>query len=266
MNYYEFVGFAVDTTHTDITPPDRPTIRTALFLLDFDGTLVDIADRPDAVQIPSNLSSLLTELHERTGGAMAIVSGRKLDDIEHFLPDYPGSIYASHGAEWRKDGERGHNPDCDGPELDRVRKILKAYCEETDLLFEDKPVSVVVHYRKAPDKWAQAHAFANALIAECPHLMIRQAKMAFEVCHVDASKRTAVEDMLKRFPGRHPLAFGDDATDEEMFDAVLAAGGETIKVGEGTTSATHRLGTPAELRELLAKWLARQRQMACPAD
>ena len=250
----------------DCGPENLPSLPNAVILLDFDGTLVDIADTPDGIQIPPELEASLAGLHAATDGAMAIVSGRKLSDIERFLPKFPGTIYASHGIEWRKDGQRGHLTDFDEDELQRIRVRLRTYCTENDLLFEDKPKSLVVHFRSAPDKGPSAEAFVQELVADAPKLTVRNAKMAFEICHVNATKRTAVEEMTARFPDRRPVAFGDDTTDEDMFEAVIAAGGVAVKVGDGETAATHRLGSPKDVHDLLGAWLANEEEQTCLAD
>ena len=123
------------------------------------------------------------------------------------------------------------------------------------VLVEDKPCSVAVHFRQAPERMTDGEAVLDTLVKQTPGFVLHHAKMALEVHPEDVSKRGAVGPLIDRWARRVPVAFGDDATDEGMFEAVNAAGGHSIKVGEGETAADWRLDAPADVRAVLARWL-----------
>lgn len=247
-----------DIAPIDLSPEDLlghlPPIEEALLLLDFDGTLVALADRPDGVVVPEPLPGLLAALHARARGAMAIVTGRDLDAILGFLPDAPGDIFASHGAERRVDGVRRSLSTPRGFEA-QSRTAAEWVAERDGLLFERKPLSFVVHYRLRPDAEDAARKVCEDAAAALDGYGVARAKMAFEVKPRAASKAAAVARMGRRFPDRSVVAFGDDVTDEAMFDPAMAEGGVAVKVGEGPTSAPYRLAAPSDVLRILHLWL-----------
>jgi trehalose 6-phosphate phosphatase len=256
-NFYDIIGFAPRHTEPRAGAPEVPELERVLFLIDFDGTLVDIAERPDAVEVPGEVLHLLYDLHGRTGGATAIVSGRRMEDLERFVPDFPGAIIGSHGAEV-KDGETfWRHPAAESEALSCIRRMAETWAElNPGVLVEDKPCSVALHFRKVPDRMGDGEALLDAVVRQNPGFMLHHAKMALEVHPDDVSKRAAVGQLMRRWPRHVPVAFGDDRTDEGMFEVVNAAGGRSIKVGPGETAADWRLEGPGEVRETLARWLA----------
>jgi len=232
-------------------PPGVPglgPIERAALLLDFDGTLVEIAARPDAVRVPPELPGLLRRLSEQLSGALAIISGRPLRDLDHFLP-VPLAMAGDHGATVR--------PDPRAPAIDpglphppaawRVRADELA-ARHPGALIEDKEHGFVFHYRQAPDAGDEAHALLASLVAEDPAAFtLLEARMAWEVRPHGASKATAVRDLMVRppFQGRVPVFIGDDVTDEEGMEAARSFGGMGFKLQDA-------FGTPAELRAWLA--------------
>jgi len=255
-NFYEMIGFQTGHAEPQHGAPEQPDLDRAAFFIDFDGTLVDIADRPDAVRVPHRAGELLRALHDRTDGATVVVSGRRMADLERFLPDFPGILIGSHGAERREGGKHWQHAAKDTPELDCIRKMVRVWADsEPDVLLEEKPCSIVLHFRQAPDRMAEADGFLRSVVEHNKGFMLHHARMALEIHPDDVSKRGAIAPLMDRWPKRRPIAFGDDATDEGMFDAVNRRGGLTIKVGPRETCANFRLDGPRDVYDTLSTWL-----------
>jgi trehalose 6-phosphate phosphatase len=235
-----------------------PPAHAALFL-DFDGVLVDLAAGPDAIVVPAALRTLLPRLETALGGALAIVSGRAVADLERHIGPLPGWVAGSHGGERRRPGQ------ADAPHpltaIDRVavvqRRVKTLAQFGTAILVEIKPLGAVVHYRGDPSKEDVLRRAAEEIAAHSPGFECHPAKMAFELRPRDVGKDKVVADWLQRAPfrGRTPVYFGDDLTDEPALGMVQAAGGRAIKVGKGPSVARHRLDSPTEVLATLTRWL-----------
>ncbi len=259
MEFYDLIGFHADGDEPGDAGQDRPDLSRSLILTDFDGTLVDLAQTPDGITVAPRVSQVLAGLMQRTGGAVAVVSGRRLSDLRRFLPEFDGTLVASHGAEWIEDGEVRRHEVADSPELANLRTILGAYAaQHPDILIEDKPCSVVLHFRQAEDRMGDAERFLSVLAEQWPGFTLHHAKMALEVMPETVSKRVAVEGLLERWPDRMPIAFGDDATDEGMLGLATDRGGLGYKVGEGQTVGNRRVDDPGAVLALMESWLARE--------
>ncbi|WP_084440128.1 trehalose-phosphatase [Erythrobacter dokdonensis] len=208
---------------------------TALFL-DFDGTLVEIAAGPDAIALPDGLGAGLERLARRLGGALALVSGRSVDNLSAFLGPLPLHIAGSHG---------GHvlTP-CGNTLLEAkplpapVAEALGGFAAERGLLYERKAHGGALHYRAQPELEGDAHRFANGLAAE-HGLVTKSGKCVIELVRPGADKGGAV-DLLSRqppFAGARPVFIGDDVTDEDGFAACNRLGGFGIAVGERASAA-----------------------------
>lgn len=253
--FYDMIGFAPRNTEALPGAPEGVDLARSVLFLDFDGTLVEIADRPDAVRVPEGMADLLADLHARTGGATVIVSGRRMQDLDRFLPGFPGVMIGSHGAERRDEAGFWQHPAFRSEALDCIRKMAETWAESAPgVLVEEKPCSVALHFRQAPDRMSDAERFLGALVAQSPEFILHHAKMALEVHPADVSKRAAVQRLIRRWPDRRPIAFGDDATDEGMFEAVNAVGGHSVKVGPQETAADWRLEGPSDVRAVLEAW------------
>ena len=236
--------------------PD-PRANWALFL-DFDGTLVDIADRPDAVIVDPALPELLRSVSERLSGALAVISGRPISEIDHFLHDSVMPVAGLHGVE-RRDAEGdiriGEVP---ADRIDAARERLTAFAAEHDgVLLEDKKVGLVLHYRLAPDRQADCEAMTGSIAAESNgRLVVQPGKMVSELKVKGHHKGQAVEAFLSvpPFVGRTPVFVGDDVTDEDAFAVVNALDGISIRVGpRDGTQARYVAGGVEDIR----KWLRR---------
>lgn len=240
-------------------PPPRPDPgRTALFL-DFDGTLVHLAEHPADVHAPDALIDCLARLEERLGGALAIVTGRPSLDIDGFLAPLVLTVAGVHGLERRfADGRRQHHEKLGL--LDAVRREAgELAAAAPGVLVEDKEVSVAIHYRKAPQAEAQTVALAERAVAREPALKMLRGKMVVEVMPRGVDKGRAIEELLGQppFACRTPVFAGDDVTDEAGFALVNAKGGTSIRIGQDGRASEARFaladvdGLRAWLRTLL---------------
>ena len=231
-----------------------PTVTpdTALFL-DFDGTLADIAPSPDAVRVASGLVPLLAALQQQLDGALAIVTGRPIDDVDQFLAPLQLPTAGEHGAQYRlPDGTR---PSLGQPPLaDAIEVMESLAAQHAGLLVEHKPHSVALHYRHAPELQQLCRAAMEQVVAARPGVELLAGKFVFEVKPAGIHKGQAITVFMSAppFQGRTPIFAGDDVTDEPGFDTVQQFGGRGIKVGEGPTAARHRCLSPAALRGWLA--------------
>jgi trehalose 6-phosphate phosphatase len=230
---------------------------TALFL-DFDGTLVDLATQPDAVVVPEDLVALLRQLAEQLGGALAIVSGRKLAELDQFLAPLQLPIAAEHGAHYRQ--ADGAQVQATSPDLaPAIRQVLALAECHAGLRAEVKVSCVALHYRHAPQLEALAYQVMQNTANSQPGLSLLSGKLVFEIKPAQVSKGRAIEDFMRLppFAGRDPVFIGDDVTDEAGFAAVQALGGIAIKVGAGQTLARHRCSSPVAVRHWLLANLTR---------
>ncbi|MCJ7798629.1 MAG: trehalose-phosphatase [Polaromonas sp.] len=230
--------------------------QTALFL-DFDGTLADLAPQPEAVQLVADLIPVLTQLAAQLNGALAIVSGRRLADLDGFLAPLQLPSAAEHGAQRRV--AQGQVICLASPDLQAVVRLATALAaRHAGLRVEIKSAAVALHYRHAPELQTLAQQVMRDAAHGTPGLELLCGKSVFEVKPAGISKGTAIEAFMASAPfaGRRPLFAGDDVTDEAGFSAVQRLGGQGIKVGEGRSLARFRCPSPDALRQ----WL----RLACP--
>jgi trehalose 6-phosphate phosphatase len=226
--------------------------RAALFL-DFDGTLVEIAPRPEAVVVPQGLPALLHSLAARLEGALAIVSGRPLSQLDALLP-VPLAMAGDHGASLRlTPGGAVESLPLPSPPPEWRERAERFAAGYEGVLIEPKAHGFVVHYRLAPPAGEPARALLDELIADNGDFVMMPARMAWEVKPTAISKATAVAGFMARppFAGRTPVYVGDDVTDEAGMAAARAAGGIGLKLQDA-------FGTPAVFREWLARLEAGQ--------
>ncbi len=230
----------------------------ALFL-DFDGTLVEIAPRPDAVQVDPDLVPILERLRERLGGALAIVTGRPVAVIDDFLKPARFDVAGLHGVERRTAGALTGGRAEDHPALRAEVQRLRTRVADLDaVLIEDKGASVAVHWRlAAPEDAARAEAIVKeAAAALGTEYRLQLGKAVGEIVPASATKGHAIRAFMEAAPsaGRRAIFLGDDRTDEIAFASVNANGGVSVRVGESETIATRRLPDPEAVRALLRAW------------
>lgn len=228
------------------------TANTALFL-DFDGTLVDIASQPELVVMPQDLVSLLSQLSQRLGGALAIVSGRSLPDLDAYLAPLKLPSAAEHGAVHRLAG--GLPTSAISPPLqDIVRVALALAAQHAGLRVEVKSHALALHYRHAPElEQLCLEAMAEAVM-RTPGIELLHGKFVFDIKPAGITKGTAILALMDRSPfkGRLAVFAGDDTTDEAGFSAVQSIGGDTVKIGPGASLARYRCPDPFTFRQWLA--------------
>ena len=221
----------------------------ALFF-DFDGVIADIAPRPDAVHVPKFRADVLEAWRTRANGALALVSGREIDDIASVFPDYDGAASGGHGAETRWPNGTRERREVEPETLQAVVEGLKRIAESDGaILYEAKRLGGVLHYRAKPELEKDVRARVRDLVSQHPAMEVQDAKMAAEVKPAGFSKGSVIEEFLDvdPFKGRTPFYAGDDTTDEAAFRVVNARGGVSIKVGEGETGARWRAASPDAL-------------------
>lgn len=235
-------------------PPEtlpRITPDTALFL-DFDGTLVELASQPEAVVIPPTLTGLLATLYGQLGGAVALVSGRRLLDLDSFLAPLQLPAAAEHGAQRRTpEGLLISAPATDlGYALQAAETLLQ---QHPGLKLERKNLALSLHYRHAPELESLCLQVMSEAVGRSTGIELMQGKCVIDLKPAGVSKGTAIAAFMAEAPfdGRIPLFVGDDVTDEAGFEQVQRMGGQAIKVGPGPTLARYRCASVAELTDWL---------------
>jgi trehalose 6-phosphate phosphatase len=232
-----------------MTPPDFD--RTSALFLDVDGTLLEIAARPEEVVVPRGLPGLLERLYRQLGGALAIVSGRSLQDIDRLLTPFASSAAGEHGAELRyADGHIEEAPQGLAVPASWRGEIEAAVVRWPGVRVEEKPHGVTVHYRLATERGDEVWRLVRALVPEDhPWFRLLPAREAVEIGLRATSKGQAVERLMAQamFQGRRPIFVGDDFTDEAGITMARDLGGVGLRVGEVFD------GDPAQVRA----WLMR---------
>jgi trehalose 6-phosphate phosphatase len=242
---------------TSLAPP-LLTADDAL-LLDVDGTLLDIAPTPAAVTVPPAVPNLLSAVAHALGGALALVSGRAIADVDHLFAPLHLSLVGQHGLEWRwADGPIEHADAAPIPGMlgDEVAAFAAA---NPGLLLEQKGGALALHFRARPDLAAAAGSLLRSCADRWEGLEVLAGKMVAELRPAGVTKGTGIRRLRTRppFAGRDPVFVGDDVTDEDGFDTVTTLGGHGVLVGpDRATGARYRLPTVAAVHAWLRDSLA----------
>lgn len=228
--------------------------------LDIDGTLLEHVERPDAVRADPALGTLLGALAAASGGALALISGRPVGELDGLFTPLRLAVAGQHGVERRDAAGKLHRHAFPQEPLRRAARELAAFAAgHAGLLLEDKGHSLALHFRLAPSLSGAAHDAVNrALAALGPEFEMQSGKLVFELKPGGRDKGVAIEEFMAEAPfaGRVPLFVGDDATDERGFALVNRLGGHSIKVGPGSSIARWRLADAAAVREWLSAYVA----------
>lgn len=231
-------------------------VRWALFL-DVDGTLLDIAPTPEGVVVTSQLRQTLQRLHDALDGAVALVSGRSLLDLDQLFAPLTLPAAGLHGAEWRDGAGACHEIAVDPAAINQMRREAEALAANLPgVRVEDKGRGLALHWRQAPAAEAALREGAAA-IAERTGLVVQPGKCVFELKPLGVDKGSALRHFLEQppFQGRRPLFIGDDLTDAFAVEAAQSCGGLAIRVGETLAQLTEEAFVePAAVRDWLASW------------
>jgi trehalose 6-phosphate phosphatase len=237
-----------------------PHLNETAILLDIDGTLLDLVPTPREVWVPPGLSKTLNGLLARTSGALALVSGRSLNDIDLiFAPDEFPAV-GGHGAEMRF-GADGEAAATRAPPLDKeLKRRLAALAKlSPGILLEDKGYSLALHYRLAPHAEKAIYEAVSLIRAELPGAPIEvlPGKCVCEIKHSAFTKASGVRELMMHepFKGRRPLFIGDDVTDETVFAIMPEFNGLAFSVGRRAKGVAGHFDEPSDVREFLARLL-----------
>ncbi len=237
------------------TKEDLLPLHCHAFFFDVDGTLLEFQDRPERVASNRELNRILEALLTGTKGAVALVSGRGLEDLDRIFAPLALPSACLHGAVIRYATGVVHRMPVERWRLEKLRTALESWIgDKPGLLLEDKGSSVAVHFRLAPERAEDVRLKMQAWHAEFGEgFQLQPGKEVLEARPAEARKGLSIRELLEHppFRGRVPVFFGDDDTDEDAFLAVQALGGCSIKIGSGPTSAKCVLPDPAALRTLL---------------
>ncbi|QDP19707.1 trehalose-phosphatase [Sphingomonas xanthus] len=233
-------------------PPIGLLEKASLFL-DFDGTLVDFADRPDAVHLDPAMIVILERLQQQLEGRLAVLSGRALDDIRAFLDPLRMPVAGSHGLERADSEEQAPDPILSDELVEAIDQLRAFAATLPGLLVETKPMSVALHFRTNPQA-ERACLEAVEAVARSTGLVIQPGNKVFELKPVEGDKGSALEQFMAEppFAGSRPIFLGDDLTDEHGFLAARRFGGSGVLVGDPRdTAASYRLANVAAVHAWL---------------
>ncbi len=249
----------VNTASNGKQPALPDSSRAWALFLDLDGTLVELVDHPDNIAIDDALRSRLETLTALLDGAVAVISGRAIDDLDRHLTLPTLAMSGQHGAEWRDSQGQRQIAQAHQKALEAVGQQVQKQVDRDDALYlENKGASLALHYRHRPEAGEILKRELTSLINEYPDtLELHQGKFVLEIKGQGYDKGVALERFLATppFADRCPVFIGDDRTDEDGFRTVNAHQGMAIKVGTGESLAASRLTDPRAVHEWLDQWI-----------
>ena len=246
----------------DLPVPPLLTGNLAFFF-DLDGTLAEIKPHPDQVSIPPEVRAMLKRLSELNDGALALISGRSMKELDNLSLPFRFPLAGVHGAERRDIGENTHLVTLPAELVATLQRDLEremALMPGTEL--ESKGMAFALHYRQAPEFETRILELARTYVRHNTLLALQPGKCVVEIKPKGISKGAAIAAFMDEAPfaGRLPVFVGDDLTDEAGFEVVNQRGGVTIKVGKGDTIAQWRLQSVREVHLWLEKLTLQQEQ------
>ena len=235
-----------------------PPMKRCAFLLDIDGTLLDLAPAPDQVVVPKGLRTALQALFEQTAGALAFVSGREIVDIDRIFAPAVFPAVGGHGAEMRVSAAEAACATLAQPLSRELRQRFAALAAlSSGILIEDKGFSIAIHYRKAPEAERgifERIAAIRGELSEAP-IEVLPGKRVVEIKSSGFSKASGVRELMthKPFKGRCPLFFGDDVTDDTVFAIMPDLKGLSFSVGRKARGVAGQFSRPRDVRRWLAQ-------------
>jgi trehalose 6-phosphate phosphatase len=231
-----------------------PRIEKTAFLLDIDGTILDLAPTPAAVEMPPRLRATLEQLFRRAQGALALVSGRPLADIDRIFAPLKLPAVGGHGAEIR------HTPTTPSTHpplsIDKELKAQLIAAAGEGIMVEDKGYSLALHYRLAPERGTALRKTVLEIAAEHPDsgVEVLAGKWVIEIKPERFTKGTGIRHLMQEppFRGRTPVFIGDDLTDEAAFAVLPQFAGIGYSVGREFKGAAGVFRDADEVRDWLA--------------
>ena len=230
------------------------------FFLDVDGTLLEHAEHPQAVRVSAELRELLERLLAATAGAVALISGRSVEDIERLFAPLAVPVAGQHGTERRSADRILHRQT---PPLEQMGRATGALVRLTaaheGLVFENKGMTLALHYRRAPELAGLVAREMNAIAEQLGDAFELQAgKLVYEIKPSGKNKGSAIAEFMAEAPfkDRLPVFLGDDLTDELGFAVVNKLGGHSIKVGSGVSRARWHLADASAVHAWLRHYIS----------
>jgi trehalose 6-phosphate synthase/phosphatase len=228
-----------------------------LVVLDYDGTIVDFAPTPDKAIPSADTLLVLNNLTNIPKTTVAIITGRRLQEIDKLLGHLPLNFIAEHGATSKENGEWISQITNDPLWKNKVLPLLhKITMTCPNSFVEEKHFCLTWHYRNAEANAGEKHSKELIRLLEnfthSYNLKTLEGNKAVEIMSKETSKGKATQKLINIEPYDCILCMGDDRTDEDMFETLLPnPGAITIKIGEGETLAKHRLESVQEAILLL---------------
>lgn len=236
---------------------------------DFDGTLVELAETPDGIEVPETLPEQIERAMREFDSAFAVLTGREIADIDKYLSPLHLPVAGAHGTQRRR--ADGHVETVNAASILGAEEISHAVSPlvvaHPGLLLETKEGAVALHYRQVPELETAVRIAMEEAVQGVADFTLMQGKMVIEARPRGISKGTALRAFMREepFAGRTPIVIGDDTTDEDAFIAAQELGGVGIKLGEGDTAARMRIANVASVHALirgLGDIAAREREQA----
>ena len=236
----------------------RLDLNSIALLLDVDGTLIDLKPSPGEAHVSAELRDLVATLAQQTGGALALVSGRPIADLDRLFSPLVFPAIGGHGAEMRL---RAGQVTLGVAHLPQDMRRQLADAAKPGMIVEDKGYSLALHYRNAPDHEEHLRASIDAGRAAFPGeaTEVQPGKFMFEVKRPGVSKGEAVRALMAEppFAGRRPVFIGDDTTDETVFAVLPAMKGLGFSVGRHFAGLAGIFESPKQVRQALQNLAAR---------
>ena len=230
------------------------------FYFDFDGTLAELQPRPDQVALLTERRRLLARLQIISEGAVALISGRSLAELDTLTTPLRFALGGVHGAERRDINGQLFSVSLPAALVEQLRPQLQAVIQRfPGTLLEDKGMAFAIHYRAVEHAGPAVYQAVARLASAYPELALQPGKCVVEIRPSGVSKGDTLAAFMNESPfkGRIPLFIGDDITDESAFQVVNQCGGISIKVGEGQTVARYRLNSVTAVYLWLARVIKR---------
>jgi len=235
------------------------------FFLDIDGTLLALAATPAGVTVDSGLKQTLGQLRTATGGAIALISGRQIGELDRLFAPLRLPTAGQHGIERRDGSGVVHRHAAPSDRFVEIKhRLAPLVARHPGLLLEEKDLTLAIHYRQVPSLGGHLHRLLRELVNPAENLRLQPGKMVLEIIPIGSDKGSTITAFMCEHPfhGRIPVFLGDDVTDEYGFSVVNAMDGHSIKVGPGRSAARWRLPDVQAVRS----WLEQCANTLAPAE